>query len=64
MKKLPSDLLREVEAAIANQTLMSNSYPLTEGKQNFSSISNDYLTSKEDKDYAVSVLCNIFPQYK
>ncbi len=63
-KKLPSDLLREVESAIANQTLMSNSCQLIEGKQNFSSIAKDYLTTAEEQNYAVSLLVNIFPQYK
>lgn len=63
-KKLPTDLLREVESAISNQTLISNSCQLTEGKQNFSSIANHYLTSKEEQNYAVSLLVNIFPQYK
>lgn len=64
IKKLSRDLLREVEFAITNQTLISNSCQLTEGKQNFSSIVKDYLTTEEDKLYAVSLLSEIFPQYK
>ncbi len=63
-KKLPKDLLREVESAIANQTLISNSCQLTEGKQNFSSIAKYYLTTAEEQSYAVSLLSEIFPQYK